>query len=1213
MRADYNENITQDTLLNTVEMMNIGMFVWNLQTDYVSYSKEWASIVGYDLSELEPHVSTWEKMVLPEDLPACENNLNKYIAGESELYEAEFRIVRKDGSIIWGHDKGKITSYSDDGKPLILCGVLQNITQIKKAEAELRDSLELISLAVEAAEIGVWDWDIMSDKISYSDKYCEMFGYSKETTTGTMQEWEARNHPDDLDNLLNSLNAYVLGETDKYTSETRVMHADGHYIWTRDVGRIVERSENGNPTRLVGGHINIDELKNSKTQLEALLSEIEKQQDLLEVEIEKRTGALLERDRLLTMVHEVSKNLLAAENGEGFHLTVLNCLEMMSKAFNAQEIGLWNYIDVDGELYTHLAFVYRKGEKIAYNTRDMRAYIKSMPKENMLVHQKDDGNIIVSYSLMDPEYLKKLESGIADDFIANVPADVRNHFIDNLKEFHSMLISPVFVENSLFGFIAVSDERKKVTYTDAQANILKMCGNLFANAVHKFELNIELTEAHEEALLSSKAKSNFLANMSHEIRTPLNAILGMSEIILRESEGGAAEEYAVEIKNASESLLTIINDILDISKIESGKLEIIELEYYITSLLNDVVSLSKIRLENKPVTFTTFIDSNIPAILTGDEIRLKQILLNLLSNAIKFTKKGNINFSASCVYVDDKAMLTFEVQDTGLGIKEHDMQRLFMQFERVDTKKNRNIEGTGLGLAITKQLCEMMGGTISVSSVWGEGSTFTVTVPQTCKDRMPIVKIPTKHNVMLYEAREIYSQSIKRSIENLGSKCTVCTNQSELLNGLSADTFDYLFTPSVHLVKIKNLKQSLNHNFNIVLVTDPGDSIIHRDTLTASLPINCIQLAGLFGHSDLLLQSKTKTEHFIAPDIKVLVVDDNSVNLKVAKGLLAPYKLNIDTAANGFLAIDMVKSNTYDLVFMDHMMPEMDGIDATIAIRKLDGEYYRNLPIIALTANAIMGARELFVKEGMNDFLAKPIEMQKLHSTLLKWIPTDKVHFITPLDKRQDPAQANDMVHELKIDGIDTYFGINLIGGSLEDYFDVLSAYYQDGLNKLDSIYAFYKEANFISYRIDVHAVKSASGSIGAAALADMAKELESAAIKEDMAYMSEHTEEFLSAYRAVLAAINDNLHSDDEADSSKAEGEFSVLSASIPVLNDAIDLLDIDVIEATLKECMKYTWKGEINALLQTIKQCTESFEYYNAHEPMQKIAEEAKAHYGA
>ncbi len=382
---------------------------------------------------------------------------------------------------------------------------------------------------------------------------------------------------------------------------------------------------------------------------------------------------------------------------------------------------------------------------------------------------------------------------------------------------------------------------------------------------------------------ANKAKSNFLAKMSHEIRTPMNAINGMSELALRENLPDAAREHIVTIKQAGTNLLSIINDILDISKIESGKLEIVTSKYLFSSLINDVVSIIKTKIADSGLRFDINIDPNIPNSLLGDETRIRQALLNVLSNAVKYTKKGFISLSASAEIKKGTVLLTINVADSGKGIKPKDLKKLFDEFVQVDMESRKSTEGTGLGLAITKNLLTAMGGDISVQSEYGKGSTFTLKLPQ---------KISSD---VLFDSLENDSAAIK----------------------------------------------------------------------------------------------------FNAPNARVLVVDDIEANLKVAKGLMQPYKMQIDLCQSGIEAIEMVKANSYDLVLMDQMMPEMDGVEATKLIRVMAGEnpHYAELPIIALTANAVSGAKEMLFSKGFSDFLSKPIDTIELNSILEKWIPKEKQEF----------------------------------------------------------------------------------------------------------------------------------------------------------------------------------------------------------------------------
>ncbi len=1207
-----NNQITVKHLKETISITKIGVFIWNLETNHVIYSKEWAEIVGYEQDELVPHVSTWESMLLPSDLEIAEANINKYLAGEAPIYEAEFRMVKKDGSVIWGHDKGKVTEYTEDGRPLILCGVLQDITNIKLTEQMLRESTDILNLAIQVAEFGTWDWDLEKDIISYNDEYLSMLGYTQSEINGSLAEWESMNHPEDLTVVTRLLDEFVAGTRDSYECEIRMRHKDGHYIWTKDVGQIVSKDKNGIATRVIGGHLNIDSLKNSQSKLEDTLGELENHQAQLEMEIEARTKSLTEQDTLLLAVNDISQKLLAVTETDDFDTVLLDCLKTLTLAYNTSEFTLWRYICVENNEFFYLTHLYRKDsdDRIAFDVHDMEEYIRDLilGGDNFAIHTREDFNVIINYSLVSPELRTAFENEKAiSDFISGMGSEWEEDVKNQIENSDSSIVSSIFLYTELFGIIATGNNSINMKYSEAHENMLDISGRLFANAQNKHEMDEQLRAAHEEALLSTQAKTNFLANMSHEIRTPLNAILGMSEIVLRESKGRNIEEYAKEIKKASENLLVIVNDILDISKIESGKLEIIKVDYNITSLLNDIVSLAKMRLENKPVIFTTFIKSDIPSNLYGDEIRIRQILLNLLSNAIKFTKKGNINLSVNYEEHEDIAELVFAVSDTGMGIKDEDLQRLFMQFERVDTTKNRNIEGTGLGLSIAKQLCEMMNGSIMVESKRGLGSTFTVRIPQQYKGSTPIARKADKVRVLLYEARELYADSISKTISDLNAKCVVCTNQSELLQYLTQDTFDYLIAPVVHADRIKNLCLKSKIHINMIFTVDQGDFTVYQDNNIVNLPISCIQLAQFFGNSDSYMRQTKKAHSFIAPTAKVLIVDDNPVNLKVAKGLVSPIKLNIHTAVNGAEAVEMVKESEYDLVFMDHMMPIMDGIDATAAIRKLDGDYYKNLPIIALTANALVGARELFVKEGMNDFIAKPIEVKKLNEILKKWIPKEKQEIVAPTVK-------DEKTYDLSIAGIDTNYGINIIGGNLEDYYDVLNTYLLDGLLKLKKLKEPIREQNLNMFRIEMHALKSASGSIGASAVSKKAMKLEDAAKNQDIHYINSHTKPFVEIFESLLFTIEEHLkNNDSNLLEEKQDGCPELLNESLKEIEEALSSFDIDVLEQSILKCLSYTWEGKIDEMLMNLKQLIDSFEYYQARLIVEDLNKEILVCYGS
>ncbi|MBO5073395.1 MAG: response regulator, partial [Eubacterium sp.] len=523
----------------------------------------------------------------------------------------------------------------------------------------------------------------------------------------------------------------------------------------------------------------------------------------------------------------------------------------------------------------------------------------------------------------------------------------------------------------------------------------------------------EIKQVRLQAEKASIAKSEFLANMSHEIRTPMNAIIGLNDIIMEESRDTDIYSHAKDVQSAARNLLAIINDILDLSKVEAGKMELVCTDYHLKTVAGEVMAMMDMAASKRGLLLKYECDNTLPCRYYGDEGRIKQILINILNNAIKFTQEGYVcaRISGQPGENEDEERLTFCVEDTGCGIRREDLDKIFEDFRQVDAKRNRSAEGTGLGLAIVKHLVELMDGSINVESTYGKGTRVTITIPQTITDRRPISEVPDNPQA-----------------------------EREIL------------------------------------------------------------------------------ETFSAPDISVLIVDDNAVNRKVARGFLKGYDFQLTEAGSGPESIDLVRSRKYDIIFMDHMMPGMDGIEAVDVIRKDCGENGTSPVIVALTANVMEGMRERFLDCGFQDFIAKPLDRKELNQLLLRWIPEER-----RVAKEGGQEQTTLDPDAFLIEGVDMDAVMHYFSGDEAAFTDLLELYYLDGKRKAGLLRDL-AETDIPYYQTEVHGLKSASANIGAMDVSAMAKEQEDAAARGDTEYIARQLPHLLEAYDQLLLRIGQFL-----------------------------------------------------------------------------------------
>lgn len=704
---------------------------------------------------------------------------------------------------------------------------------------------------------------------------------------------------------------------------------------------------------------------------------------------------------------------------------------------------------------------------------------------------------------------------------------------------------------------------------------------------------------HNNALEIKKAsrmKSDFLANMSHEIRTPMNAIIGLADLALREEMSPTARDFIHQVKASGKNLLVIINDILDFSKIESGKMDIVEVEYVPLSLVNDLTCVINNRIGSKDIEFTMDIPPDLPKNLYGDNVRIHQVLLNILTNAAKFTQQGEIHMKMEIERFDDNMLnMKVSVRDTGIGIKKNDLQKLFTSFQQLDSKRNRNIEGTGLGLAIAKQLLTLMHGTISVESEYNKGTTFTIELPQRIIEDIPAVpalKNPVSSAILI--SNPYVERQLVKDLEWIGSSCVNLMENSSL-DDLKVDYFfveKTFFSQTVQKFLLDN-----PHTGCIVLADyDSIELVDIPNVKVISKPAYSLSVYNAMGITDIEVSSDNADESggftFVAPEAHILVVDDNPVNLTVAKGLLEPLRMKIDVALSAAEAIEAIHKVMYDLIFMDHMMPEVDGVEATHIIRRLVPSY-NDIPIIALTANAIGGAKAMFIKEGMNDFCAKPIEVKDILSKLKKWLPKEKILPATDISggSVQDIPEIGTEKSEMKISGIkelDVGTAIKMLG-SEKLYRVVLKEYYCSIDKKHHSIMSHKEAGDWRDYTIEVHSLKSTSRQIGADFLSGLAAELEHAGNEGNIEFIMQHTDEMLNEYLKLKEILRPYFPECGDSETEKRPQTADVFEL-LEKMHEALDNFDTLQIDEVVEQMSRYTFTGKQGELFAKLKQAAEN-----------------------
>ena len=703
----------------------------------------------------------------------------------------------------------------------------------------------------------------------------------------------------------------------------------------------------------------------------------------------------------------------------------------------------------------------------------------------------------------------------------------------------------------------------------------------------------ELLLQSKAAQAASRAKSDFLARMSHEIRTPMNAIIGMSELALHAGDKDAMSGYMRDIKTAARNLLSIINDVLDLSRLEAGTINLAPAPYQLSSLLNDTLNVTRIRLREKPVLFLVNVDARMRNNLIGDEARVRQVLLNILSNAVKYTHAGHITLNLSGVETGANELLfRAVVEDSGIGIRAEDQAALFGDFVRLDPALNRGVEGTGLGLAITWRLCQAMGGDISCSSVYGEGSAFTITFPQGFSGDEPLASVTDsgEKTVLHYDERELYARSVLGALRALGVRVYAAADREDFLDKLQNKACHFALSSPDAMDAATAMAKRLHLDTKLVLLANLGDFSSLPGVQTLIMPAHAVTLAQILNGAATGANHRPEDfePRFTAPSVRVLVVDDNVTNLKVTQGFLLPHKIQVETCESGEAAVALAGERNYDLIFMDHMMTGMDVVEATARLRSM--KKHRNTPIIALTANVIGGMKEMFLAKGMSDFLPKPVEPAQLDAVLRRWIPRRKLIS----SSEQTPEVKRSMSYLPQLPDIDMDTVQRRFSGNMDAWLEVIHSYLTHTPELLDRLRASEDPAECAAA---AHSLKGSSYNICADPVGKAAGELEEEAKQGNLEEMRIGRERFVRQVEMLLTAL---AALDAAGDMSGKEGkemrdapDRAVLSA----IFEAAGRYDAAAMDAALRELERYGY-GSGNELVAWLRTEQDALEYDHVRE---------------
>ncbi len=727
---------------------------------------------------------------------------------------------------------------------------------------------------------------------------------------------------------------------------------------------------------------------------------------------------------------------------------------------------------------------------------------------------------------------------------------------------------------------------------------------------------------------------DFMTNVSHELRTPINAVTGITAVMLKSEEDAEKRRNILSIQQAGHRLFGQIEDILDYTEIDTGRIKISEDSYMISSIINDIIVGDQLMEKAGGLELILDIDAGIPSVLLGDGRKIKKIVKHLIDNAIKFTKKGAVYVR---IYALRKAYginLCIRVCDTGVGIDEENLEKITERFFQSDAGRSRRSGGLGLGLSIVYGMVAAMEGFIQIESTVGSGTTVSVSIPQKIAEDTPAMSVANRSELCLAcylkpekyevpEVRDYYNELITHIICGLDISLHRVFNSDEMKELTARYQLTHLFIGKEEYEESRSYFEDLNETMKVIVVADdsfmlPQDSRIH----ILRKPFYALSIINILNSDKTANEDTFSKQHMICPDIKALVVDDEPMNLMVAEGIFREYQMEVHTVDSGMKAIDLCKKEEFDLIFLDHMMPEMDGVETLKQLRKIYADSDRAHTIIAFTANAVSGAREMFLREGFDEFVSKPIESLEIERVLRKVLPKSSIMF-TDKDyaKRsklqnteenhageahfaekpvpEECAKENDGLSRLRDAGINVNAGMQYCKNDIEFYQEVLIQFARNAAEKAAEINNFYRQKDFDNYQIRVHTLKSSAKMIGADSLSELARKAEEASKNHDAEYIEKHHEEILSEYSGTAQHISDVLktpETDSVQDEPKNRTEIATdeLVRQLEELKEKLDTFEADQAEHIISGISGFLYQGiTTEELLHDIGQDVENFEF--------------------